>query len=212
MLNAFLLLTFAQIVATISPGPSFVCVSRNALRSRIQGLATATGVATGTLVYATAALCGLGLLFKAFPWLFDLITWGGGLFLLYFAVMLWKHASDQIDFNPATPEVDPPSPARGKTLWSAFLSGFFVQMSNPKAVIFFGSIFVAILPADATGLYKVAAVSLSVSIEYVWFLLVAVFFSHARLRAMYGHAKFYIDRVTSGTLGALGVKLIASRL
>ncbi len=208
MLNAFLILTVAQIVATISPGPSFVCVSRNALRSRIQGIATSAGVATGTLFYTIAALCGLTLLFEAFPWLFNAIKWGGGLFLLYFAYKLWTHSRDQIDFNPATPEIDPPTPARNKSAWSAFLSGLLIQLSNPKAVIFFGSIFVAILPPDATLFYRFLAVTLSVSIEFFWFLIVAIFFSHVRLRLLYNHAKLYIDRVTSGTLGALGLKLL----
>lgn len=211
MLNAFLILTLAQLVATISPGPAFVCVSRNALRSRLQGIVTTAGVATGSLVYAVAAICGLGLLFKTFPWLFDALRYGGGLFLLYFAVMLWRHAREQIDFDLSTPAIDPPTPARHKTLRSAFLAGLFVQLSNPKAVIFFGSIFVAILPPDSNLLYLGLAVTLSVTIEFAWFLLVAVFFSHVRLRVLYTHAKVYIDRITSGTLGALGLKLLLTR-
>jgi threonine/homoserine/homoserine lactone efflux protein len=61
----------AQLVAVVSPGPSFLITARTAVvRSRGDGMKVAAGLAAGTIVWAGAALFGLNALFQALPALF----------------------------------------------------------------------------------------------------------------------------------------------
>ena len=73
MSDAGVLLTIAiiQLLATISPGPSFLITARTAAaRSRGDGVKVALGLAAGTVIWSVAALLGLNAIFHAVPELF----------------------------------------------------------------------------------------------------------------------------------------------
>jgi threonine/homoserine/homoserine lactone efflux protein len=57
-----------QLMAVISPGPSFLITARTAVaRSRMDGVKVALGLGAGTVIWAGAALFGLNALFHALP-------------------------------------------------------------------------------------------------------------------------------------------------
>jgi threonine/homoserine/homoserine lactone efflux protein len=83
------------------------------------------------------------------------------------------------------------------------------QLSNPKAAVFYGSIFAALLPASpSTWLLLVLPPSVFL-VEAGWYAIVAMLFSSRRPRAIYVGAKGWIDRVAGAVMGALGVRLIS---
>ena len=65
----------------------------------------------------------------------------GGVYLLFLAIMLWQHAADPVELDPARQKQMRP--------WPAFMLGLATQLANPKVIVFFGSIFVALLPAHS---------------------------------------------------------------
>ncbi|MGO6906141.1 LysE family transporter, partial [Rhizobium ruizarguesonis] len=66
----FISIVAALAVGAMSPGPSFVVVSRIAIsRSRLDGLAAAFGMGAGGVVFAVLALAGLTALLSQFEWL-----------------------------------------------------------------------------------------------------------------------------------------------
>ena len=60
-----------QLLAVISPGPSFLITARTAVaRSRVDGFRVALGLTAGTIIWSSAALLGLNAVFQAMPLMF----------------------------------------------------------------------------------------------------------------------------------------------
>ena len=191
-----------QILAVISPGPSFLIVARTAVATnRLNGVKIALGLGAGTVIWSSAALLGLNVLFHALPPLFIAMKVLGALFLLWIAFQIFSHAKTPLDMSEA-------GDARG----NPFLKGFLVQISNPKVVVFFGSIFIAMLPAQVPTWMVLALIAIVSFNEVWWYSLVALFFGAVPVRNFYLRAKAWIDRVTGAFLGLLGLKLLWSAL
>jgi RhtB (resistance to homoserine/threonine) family protein len=199
------LLTLATIglihlLAVMSPGPSFLVTARTAVaRSRADGIKVALGLGAGSVVWSAAALLGLNILFREFHWLFVGMKVAGALFLLWIAYQIFRHADDSIELN---------GEARPERTRSPLVQGFLTQISNPKVVVFFGSIFVAMLPGAAPGWMVVALIVMVTVNEVAWYSLVSLFFGSSPVRRVYLAAKRWIDRVTGVFLGLLGLRLL----
>lgn len=194
-------LAAVQLLAVISPGQSFVVVSKLALSSgRGPALVCALGIGIGSLIWSGAVIVGLAVVLQTVTWLYTLLKVAGGLYLLYLAVMLWRHA-DQ-------PLVTQPGVAGNTSVKKALMTGAFTQLANPKVAVFFGSIFFALLPVGAPLWVYVAAVILVCINEILWYGLVALAFSVERSRNVYLRARIWIDRAMAGALALLGLRLI----
>jgi threonine/homoserine/homoserine lactone efflux protein len=90
------------------------------------------------------------------------------------------------------------------------MKGFLTQVSNPKVAVFFGSIFIAMLPSDVPLWMTLALVAIVTFNEVWWYSAVALFFGSGRVRRFYIRAKKWMDRVTGLFLGALGLRLLWS--
>ncbi len=201
---ALLGLAVVHLLAVASPGPSTVLVIQTAAGSgRRAGLLAAFAMMLGALVWAAAALYGLQALFARFEWLYLAFRIGGGAYLLYLALMLWRHAGAPL---PAT------SSARilRTTGWQGFLRALLLQMSNPKIMVFFGSIFLSLLPAQSPGWLDGAALAIVAANEFIWFALLALLFSGDAAQAFYRRTKLWLDRIMGGVLSLLGLRLVLS--
>lgn len=187
-----------QLLAVISPGPSFLITARTAVASsRLDGVKVALGLGAGTVIWSTAALLGLKAVFQTVPILFMAMKIGGALFLLWIAFQIFRHAAVPLELGPS----------EGASRRSPFIQGFFCQIANPKVAVFFGSIFIALLPAQVP-LWMVAALIAMVSFNEIWwYSAVSLFFSAGPVRQFYLKAKKWMDRVTGLFLGALSLKL-----
>lgn len=186
--SAFVTILAIHLMAAISPGPSFVMALRvSATEGLRPALALALGFGLGAVLWAVAALAGLALLFQVMPSLFTALTLVGAAFLIWIAWTIWHHAADPLP-QPGQNGPAPRSAAR------AFRLGFLTFASNPKPAIFFGAVFVGLVPPD-TPLPWLAAIVLGVFLnETLWYACVARLFSLPRPRAAYGRAKIWIDR------------------
>jgi threonine/homoserine/homoserine lactone efflux protein len=125
---------FASVMAVfaITPGPANLFAIATGMhagpRAALLGVA---GMNTATLVWFGAAALGLGALVAAFPAQFHLIAIAGGLYVAWLGLKsLWNAYKGA-----------PPLKASGEARRaSAFRDGFAVQLSNPKAVIFFTAV------------------------------------------------------------------------
>ena len=191
-----------HLLAVISPGPSFIVVTRVSISaSRAAGVWTALGFAIGTFIYGCAALLGLQSLFAAFPLVYAAARVVAAAYLAYIAVMLWRHARDPL------PEASPEKPHRENPL-ASIRHGLLTQLSNPKVVVFMGSIFVTLLPPRPSAGLIAILLAIVVVNEFGWYALVACAVSRPGPRLAYARLKRHIDRVTGAVLAGLGVKLI----
>ena len=198
---ALLGLAIVHLLAVASPGPSTVLVVQTAAVSRRGGLISAFAMMLGAVAWAAAALYGLQALFAQVAWLYRLFQVAGGLFLIYLAVTIWRHARDPL------PELA--TVARGSD-WQVFTRALLLQLSNPKIMVFFGSIFLSVLPQDLPGWMQAAVLAIVAFDEFTWFALLTLMFSGTTARAFYRRAKFWLDRTMGGALALLGLRLALS--
>ena len=198
-LIALAALWIVHIAAVVSPGPSFVVVSRAAAAGNAAaGVRIAAGLTLGTFVWVSAAWFGLAVLFELVPALYDAVRIAGALFLLFIAVQLWRHAREPLPGPSDVPE------ARGR----AFRLGLWTQLANPKVAVFFGSIFATVLPPDPDAWVVASAFAIVCFNEFAWYAAVALVLSRPAMRRGYARAKRWVDRATGAVLGALAVRLL----
>ncbi|MDP4824075.1 MAG: LysE family transporter [Aestuariivirgaceae bacterium] len=198
-MNVLVTIGLLQLVAVISPGPSFLITARAAVaRSRWRGVQVALGLGAGTVIWASAAVLGLHVLFQKFPSLYFSMKLSGAVFLLWIAYQIFRHAAEPLAIGEAGVEA-------GR---SPFWQGFFTQISNPKVAVFFGSIFIALLPQDVPLWMSLSLIAIVSFNEVWWYSAVALFFGSGPVRRFYLAAKVWIDRVTGVFLGVLGLKLL----
>ena len=196
---ALLSIGLIQLLAVISPGPSFLIVARTAVaHSQLEGIKIAIGLAAGTVIWSGAALIGLNSLFQHIPVLFSVMKVIGALFLMWIAVQTFRHAKDplELDFAPDTKRQN------------AVLKGFLTQLANPKVAVFFGSIFIALLPQHVPAWMVIALIAIVSFNEFWWYSAVSLCCGAGPIRNLYIRIKSGVDRVTGVFLGALGLKLL----
>jgi threonine/homoserine/homoserine lactone efflux protein len=193
-------ISFVHLLAVMSPGPSFLITARTAVaRSRGDGIKVALGLGAGTIIWSAAALLGLNFLFHQFHWLFIGMKVAGAVFLLWIAFQIFRHATDPVEMNEGADKENGHGP---------LLRGFLIQLSNPKVAVFFGSIFIAMLPGEVPGWMIAALIAIVTMNEIVWYSLVSLFFGSSPVRRFYLIAKRWIDRATGAFLGVLGLRLL----
>jgi len=124
----------ASTVLLMIPGPTILTViSYSIAQGRRANVPLIAAVALGDSTALAVSLLGLGAVLSTSAFLFTIIKWTGGLYLLYMGIKLLRSG---ISINQSTPT--PVSSSR----WKLFLNTYLVTALNPKGIIFF----VAFLP------------------------------------------------------------------
>jgi threonine/homoserine/homoserine lactone efflux protein len=196
----FLSIALIHLMAAISPGPSFVMAVRTAASDGLRpALGLALGLGLGAVVWALAALFGLHLLFRLAPALLLAFKIAGAGVLFWIAIQTWRHAREPL------PAAGDGATARG--FGGGLRLGLLTQLANPKPAIFFGAVFVGLVPPGTSALALGLLLLVILLDETLWYSLVARVFSLARPRAAYGRAKTAVDRAFGGVIAAFGLKI-----
>jgi len=92
------------------------------------------------------------------------------------------------------------------------MTAFLTQVSNPKTIVVYASIFAALLPKTIP-LELFLAIPLGVfAVEAGWYTIVALAFSARHPRRIYLAAKKWIDRAAGAVMAGLGLQLVTSGL
>ncbi|OUY05547.1 LysE family translocator [Acinetobacter populi] len=194
-------IAMALILGAMSPGPSFICVAQNSIaKSRKHGLVTALGTGTGAAILGLLAVLGLQAFLLAVPSAYMLLKFMGGLYLLWLAYKILKHAKSPLNVEQ-THTIQ-------THYWTTYRSGLLTQLSNPKTAIVMAGIFTALLPKNIPGYYYIAIPALCFMIDAGWYAFVSVILSSQKPRQVYLRSKKVFDRLAGGILGILGIKLI----
>lgn len=203
----FFTVALIHLLAVASPGPDFAIVVRESVAfGRRTGLFTALGVGVGILVHVAYSLFGIGMIVSQSIVLFNALKWLAAAYLLYIGIkaLRARPAAEQ------APLADTPHVQRSPR--AAFVTGFVTNGLNPKATLFFLSLFTVVINPH-TPLAIQAGYGLYLSLATaVWFCLVALLFSQARVRAGFARMGHWFDRFMGVVLVALGVKLAFSEL
>jgi len=208
MLTLFLMVAMVHMIALASPGPDFFFVSQTAAsRSRKEAMMGVIGITLGVAVWADVALMGLHLNLQKMAWLHQIITVGGGLYLCWMGWQLLKSARAKKQDGGAEADVAVALPARGRT----FMRGLLTNLSNPKAVVYFGSVFSMFVSDSVSGGERSAIFLLIVIETLAWFSLVAMVFALPKMRRGYQRLAKWIDGVAGVVFAGFGIALIVNR-
>ena len=175
--------------ALMLPGPDFVAVVRNTIaRGRWAGIMTAFGVALGITFYAGISAAGLATLLASAAWFDVLVRAGGAGFLGYLGLRLLvtrktpRHIETELPVRPGGPR-------------NPVLMGLVVNLTNPKAIVFFASIFgTAIKPG--TSVWILTAVVAVVGLcGLLWFSAVSLLTASSGLLVSLENHQHWIERI-----------------
>ena len=219
----YLPLFAAWLVALISPGPDFLTVLRlSAGGSRRSGVLAGLGVVTGQAAWVIAALAGVTALLDRYERVYLVLRLAGALFLIGYGLIVlrgaWRRraAADVGPVGDAGRAVDagraPDAPDLGRqppaSAWRSWRLGLVCNLSNPKALVFFGALFATVLPPHLGTGERVGIVAVMVGMGLGWFLLVATVASVPAASAAYTRARRMIETVTGGLFVAVGGALV----
>lgn len=142
MLSLHTLMIYAPVAAIVvmMPGPDFALITKIALQyGRRQGTAAAIGIACGIAVHTTAAIIGISAIIVSSVTLFTMLKFAGAAYLFWLGVKTLLGSFEQ--HSPSGHEIDvqssPVMSAGHYSLWHFMRQGFFCNLLNPKAVLFF---------------------------------------------------------------------------
>lgn len=194
--------------ALITPGPDFLLVSQTAIsHSRRESVCVVLGITAGVMVWAALALLGLDWLFNRFKWLQSGLFIAGGLYLAFIGSQMLRAALRTPDINSVAVTSQSASSTQ-VNLFKNFRQGFWTNLSNPKAIMYFSSVFSLFLNQSALQHWH-GLLFWVVTIEsMLWFMLVVYVLSLARFKAIYERAERWIDGVSGAIFIGFAVVLL----
>jgi len=131
----FLALITINMLAWLTPGPNMLVIISAATQSRKDGYITALGVGFGGVIWGLLAVSGVAIVFELFPKAALALRLLGAGYLIWLGYKAWRSTAPMGALTRATP--------------APFKTGLLVMMTNPKAVLYFGSILTAFVPPHA---------------------------------------------------------------
>ena len=187
------------IPALMLPGPDFIGVVRSSMtRGASAGLRTTLGVSVGLGLYATLSLLGLSAVLIEYQWLTWAVRLIGGAYLCYLGIRLLR--AKPLDLN----DEDVRLPVRG----NAFVFGFVVTLTNPKAVVLFASVFATAVTASTPAWLMALMIGLVVLSSVTWYSIVTLFMSSTPVMRRFQHARHWIERAAGVCFIAIGLRIL----
>jgi threonine/homoserine/homoserine lactone efflux protein len=127
-INNLALFMLATITLNLTPGPDMMYViGRSVSEGKKSGIASAFGIAAGTICHTLAVALGLSSLLLAVPTAYDIIRYIGGAYLVYLGIkMLIKKQKIELDDKE-----------HSKNIKSVLYQGIITNIFNPKVALFF---------------------------------------------------------------------------
>jgi RhtB (resistance to homoserine/threonine) family protein len=200
-LSQFLTIAIVHLLAVASPGPDFAIVVRQSVTyGKSTALWTSLGVGTGILLHVFYSLLGIGVVVSQSIVAFTVMKFLGAAYLVYIGIKA-------IRTKPSSSSVSAIKEAQVPTIRRAFWTGFLTNGLNPKATLFFLSLFTVVIASHTPvavqlfyGVYMAFATAL-------WFSGISLLFGQDRVRNLFNKFGHWFERFMGGALLLLGLEL-----
>lgn len=204
-MTLFLTIAIVHFMALASPGPDFLFVSQTAIsHQRRDALWGVAGITLGVMVWAMLALLGWHIVLEKMGWLRRILIVCGGLYLCWMGWQLLYSAWRKNTVNAHTDETAP-----AFAMSHTFLRGLFTNLANPKALVYFGSVFSLFVSDNMDAVFRASLLVLIAVETVVWFSFVALVFATPFVRTRYQQLKRGIDTAAGALFAGFGLFLIA---
>ena len=203
-LSVWITYFIATIILCVSPGPGvFSSISAGLHHGFRLGLWNGVGMQAASFIVVMVVAFGLGAVLLASETLFTAVKWAGVVYLIYLGIVTWR------------------APARGfvedrddheTTARGVFMRGFWVNITNPKGIIFFAAVlpqFIDVARPQAPQYAIFAATTFAVDLVV---MMIYTALAARVLRVMRDPAKLrWVNRTLGGAFIAAGVALASFR-
>lgn len=198
------LILVAALVAGASPGPATLAIAGTSMTSgRRSGLFLASGITTGSFVWSISAAAGLGAIMLANAWVFEVIRYSGAAYLMFLACKSARSALSSEELRVRS---------FSGNAFSLYSKGLALHLTNPKAILFFGSLYsIGVPPGASPG--ELALVIASVGIQSLLvFHGYALLFSSGAMTRLYMRLRRWFEGAFALGFSAASLKILTARL
>lgn len=201
MLETTIIVTIISTLGMLSPGPDFFMVLKNASRyQRKAAMMTAIGVTAGIATHMVYCVAGIAVVIATTPWLFNILKYVGAAYLIWIGIQALLAPSDgKVNFS----NVD----KQQTSLKKAFLQGYLCNLLNPKATLFFLSVFTQVLDINSTFGEKLWYASIIVMLGVVWWPLLVLLIQSEPVQRTLTKIQKIIDKLLGVVLVGFGIKV-----
>lgn len=132
-MDSYWLFLLVAVLTIASPGPGVILTLTNSVRYGVSGAVSGIlGIAFGTFIVAGISATSVAAVLATSAVAFSIMKLVGAAYLIYLGIKLWSAPATKLDISPAQ--------LAGRQR-RRFWEGVLLQLTNPKAVFFFMSIF-----------------------------------------------------------------------
>tara|TARA_R110002050_G_scaffold204327_1_gene339651 strand:+ start:142585 stop:143217 length:633 start_codon:yes stop_codon:yes gene_type:complete len=190
-----------HLLAVMSPGPDFIMSVRNSLTySRKTGMWTGLGFGLGIGVHVLYSIFGLGLIISKSILIYSIIKYLGAAYLIYIGIMSLRSNSSSLGVSETIKKDD-------ISALKAVRIGFLTNVLNPKATLFFLSLFTIVVGPDVpwhTLLFLGIILMVNTAL---WFIFLAYLVTHSRILPVFEKYQNAFNNTFGGILIAIGIKV-----
>ncbi|AKJ42360.1 Threonine efflux protein [Pragia fontium] len=201
MLETSLFVATIATLGMLSPGPDFFLIVKNAARyPRSVAMFTALGVILAVATHMSYCVAGLAVVITATPWLFNILKYAGAAYLIWigFQALLAKGGS----------KMDVTHVSQQQTSYrNAFIQGYLCNLLNPKATLFFLSVFTQVLNIDSSTGEKMWYAFIIWILSAIWWPALVFLIQSAPVRRGLAKMQKSVDKVLGVVLIGLGIKV-----
>ena len=202
-INYFLIIT-AAFFAVASPGPATLSIAGTSMsQGRLHGATLAAGTLTGSFFWSCSAAFGLSAIMYTNVWLFELVRYIGACYLIFLAYKAARSVMSDKDMEI--------SDISSSGFMKTYLRGVAIHLTNPKAILFFGSLYAIGIPTNTApeDLFKVIGV---VGLEsLIIFQGYAYVFSIPKVRRAYLTLRRWFEAFFAVIFGVAGFKILTAK-
>jgi len=201
--QGLIIITSAHLLAAASPGPDFVLVSQQTLSNgKRAGLLCSIGIALGLSVHILYSAFGLAAVIansSSALWLIKLL---GGSYLIYLGINGLRAKARSGEATTAV---------ANQTALKTIGLGFLCNALNPKAPIYFISLFTIVLSQNTPAQHLLIYGIWMMVLQFAWFSFLTLLLSRPMVTDRFQALGHWIDRVAGGAMLLLGIKVLVSR-
>lgn len=197
-----------HLLAVISPWPDLIVSLRNSLQyGRRIGISTAIWFWAGIGIHILYCSLWLAVLISQSIQLFTAIKIAWAVYLLYMWRSSLTSTTNSFETSLSSNKLSEKL-STDKSSSSALRDGFLTNVLNPKATLFFLSLFTFVIWPDTTNTTLVIISSMMMLNTALRFSFVAVCASHKKRRQKLDHYQWVINKTFGWALILLGIKVL----
>ena len=193
-------------VLIVAPGADFALIVRQCIvHGRKAAIITSFGMGTSLLFHIGYTILGIGLIVSKSLFLFAMLKWAGAAYLIYLGIKALREPALMIDENQDA-DAQAQLPA-----WKLFATGFVTNALNPKPVLFFLSLFSALVSPHTPALVQASYGFGMATSLILWFVGVSFVFTSKPVRQKFVKLGAWFNRATGVLFIGLGLRLAAAQ-